>query len=178
MENLLASMQRIIRNKNFVTIVGVILILVLLYWGYNSQINKATKPVLVPVATQTIQPRTEITDDMIEMVKIPNTIAQRGNFYTTRNSVVGKYSNVNTVIPAGSMFYTDTVIEQSKLPDSVFVKVKKGEIVYNFDVDIESTYGNSIYPGNKIDIYMKTGNGTNEKVMLGKLVENVEVLAV
>ena len=43
---------------------------------------------------------------------------------------------------------------------------------------MESTYGNSIYPGNKIDIYMKTGNGTDEKVMLGKLVENVEVLAV
>jgi len=105
-------------------------------------------------------------------------ISVKDNVITNRNLVVGKYSNVNTVIPKGSMFYQDTVIDQSKLPDSIFVKVKKGEIVYNFDVDMESTYGNSIYPGNKIDIYMKTGNGTEEKVMLGKLIENVEVLAV
>lgn len=177
MENIVASAQRIIRNKNFVTIVGVILILVLLYWGYSTQINRAVEPVMVPVATQTIQPRTEITDDMVEMVSMPS-ISIRNNVLTTKNLVVGKYSNVNTVIPAGSMFYTDTVVDQSKLPDSVFVKVKKGDVVYNFDVDIESTYGNSIYPGNKIDIYMKTGNGTDEKVMLGKLVKNVEVLAV
>lgn len=177
MNQFMASAQRIIRNKNFITIAGIILALFLLYWGYSSQINKAVEPVMVPVAVETIQPRTEITSDMIEMVEMP-AVSVKDNVITSRNLVVGKYSNVNTVIPAGSMFYQDTVVEQSKLPDSVFVKVKKGEIVYNFDVDMESTYGNSIYPGNKIDIYMKTGDGTDEKVMLGKLVENVEVLAV
>ena len=177
MNQFIASAQRILRNKNFVTIAGVILVLVLLYWGYSSQINKAVEPVLVPVATETIQPRTEITSDMIEMVEMP-AVSVRDNVIVNRNLVVGKYSNINTVIPAGSMFYQDTVVDQSKLPDSVFVKVKKGEVVYNFDVDMESTYGNSIYPGNKIDIYMKTGDGTDEKVMLGKLVQNVEVLAV
>ena len=43
---------------------------------------------------------------------------------------------------------------------------------------MESTYGNSIFPGNMIDIYMKVGDGTDERIMLGKLIENVEVLAV
>jgi len=43
---------------------------------------------------------------------------------------------------------------------------------------METSFGNSIFPGNKIDIYMKIGNGNDEKIMLGKLVENVEVLAV
>ena len=177
MENVLVSAQRILRNKNFITIAGVIIILVLLYWGYSSQINKAVQPITVPVATETIQPRTEITDDMVDLIDMP-AISVTDNVIKYKNGVVGKYSNINTVIPAGSMFYTDTVIEKSKLPDSVFIKVKKGEIVYNFPVDIESTFGNSIYPGNKIDIYMKTGDGTDEKIMLGKLVENIEVLAV
>ena len=36
-----------------------------------------------------------------------------------------------------------------------FAKVKSGEVVYNFPVDMESTYGNSIFPGNKIDIYIE-----------------------
>ena len=177
MENLIASARRIMRNKNFVTIVGVILILILLYWGYSSQINNAVQPVTVPVAVSTIQPRTEITSSMVEMVDMP-AISIGENVITSRNAVIGKYSNVNTVIPQGSMFYTDTVIDKEKLPDAVFVKVKKGQILYNFHVDIESTYGNSIMPGNKIDIYMKTGNGTEEKIMIGKLIENIEVLAI
>ncbi len=177
MNNFLASAQRFLKNKNTVTILGVIIILVLLYIGYSSQINNAVQPVRVPVATETIQPRTEITSDMVTLVDMP-AISIGDNVITDRNSVVGNYSNVNSVIPKGSMFYTDTVVTKSKLPDSVFLKVKKGEVVYNFPVDMETTYGNSIYPGNKIDIYMKTGNGNDEKVMLGKLVENVEVLAV
>ena len=43
---------------------------------------------------------------------------------------------------------------------------------------MESTYGNSIFPGNMIDIWMKVGDGDQEKIMLGKLIENIEVLAV
>ena len=60
MNNFLASAQRFLKNKNTVTIIGVIIILVLLYIGYSSQINKAVQPLRVPVATETIQPRTEI----------------------------------------------------------------------------------------------------------------------
>ena len=177
MNNFVASAQRFLKNKNTITILGVIGILVLLYIGYSSQINNAVQPVSVPVALETIQPRTEITDDMVEMVDMPN-ISVKDNVIRSKDAVVGKYSNINSVIPAGSMFYTDTVIEKSKLPDSVFIKVKKGEVVFNFPVNMETTYGNSIFPGNKIDIYMKTGDGSDEKVMLGKLVENVEVLAI
>ena len=178
MENILAKVKGLLKNKNLVTIVGVIVVLGLLYWGYSTQINNAVVPVEVPVAAKDIQPRTEITDDMVTMIEVP-TIAVSEKVITSKATIVGKYSNVNALIPEGSMFYKNTVIEENKIPDSVFENVKKGEIVYSFDVDIHSTYGNSIMPGNKIDIYMKTGNGTvEEKVMLGKLVENLKVLAV
>ncbi len=177
MNSVMDSFKRFFQNKNVVTIVGVVIILILLYVGYSSQINKAVDPVSVPVATETIQPRTEITDDMVEEVDMPN-ISISDNVITSKAAIVGKYSNVNTVIPAGSMFYTDTVINKDELPDAAFTKVKAGEVVYNFPVDMDSTYGNSIFPGNKIDIYMKVGNGDEEKIMVGKLLENVEVLAV
>lgn len=177
MNNFVASAQRFLKNKNTITIIGVIIILVLLYIGYSGQINKAVEPIKVPVAVETIQPRTEITDDMVELVDMPN-ISISDNVLRTKNAVVGKYSNINSVIPRGSMFYTDTVVDKSKLPDSVFVKVKKGEKVLLMKVDTETTYGNSIFPGNVIDLYMKVGNGTDEKVMVGKLVSNVTVLAV
>lgn len=177
MNNLLESVKRFTKNKNTVTIIGVIVILVLLYIGYSMQINGAIEPVSVPVALKTIQPRTEITDDMVQIINMPN-ISVSGNVITSKSAIVGKYSNVNSVIPEGSMFYTDTVITKDKLPDAAFTKVKTGEVVYNFPVDMETTYGNSIFPGNKIDIYMKVGNGTEEKVMIGKLISNIDVLAV
>lgn len=176
MENLLESAKRIFKNKNTVTIIGVIVILVLLYIGYSTQINNAVSPISVPVATQTIQPRTEITDDMVQTIDMPN-ISVGSNVITSKGLIVGKYSNVNSVIPEGSMFYTEMVISKDELPDAAFTKVKSGEIVYSFPVNMESTYGNSIFPGNKIDIYMKVGNGSDEKVMIGKLIENIEVLA-
>ncbi len=177
MNNVMNSIKKVLKNKNIVTIIGVVVILILLYVGYSTQINKAVEPISIPVATETIQPRTEITDDKVKIIDMPN-VSLSDNVIRSKAQIVGKYSNVNSVIPEGSMFYTDTVINKDELPDAAFAKVKADEVVYNFPVDMESTYGNSIFPGNKIDIYMKVGDGTDEKIMIGKLLENIEVLAV
>ena len=177
MNNLMASAKKFLRNKNMVTIIGVVIILILLYVGYSTQINRAVEPIQIPVATQTIQPRTEITDDMVQLIDMPN-VSLSENVIRSRAQIVGRYSNVNSVIPEGSMFYTDTVVEADELPDAAFSKIKAGEVAYNFPVNMESTYGNAIMPGNMIDIYMKIGDGRDEKIMLGKLIENIEVLAI
>ena len=176
MKNILVSLRRITKNKNTVTIIGVIIILVLLYWGYSKQVNDSVRPVTMPIAATTIQPRTEITDDMVETIEVPR-IMVFNNVITSRALVVGKYSNVNALIPQGSLFYADALINEKDLPDSAFVEVKEGDIPYAFRVDIDTTYGNSIYPGNKIDIWMKAEDADG-KVMVGKLIENVEVIAV
>lgn len=177
MNNLLDSLKRFLKNKNTVTIIGVIFILVLLYIGYSTQINRAVEPVNVPVAAQNIQPRTLITADMVNNVDMPS-ISISENVITSSGAIIGKYSNVNTLIPAGSMFYRETVIDAKELPDAALVELKSGEIAYNFPIDMDSTYGNSIMPGNRIDIYMKYGDGTDENVTLGKLLNNIKVLAV
>ena len=179
MENLQMIVQKFLKNKNLVTIIGIIIILILLYFGYSYQINSAVKPVTVPVAAKTIQPRTEITDAMVTTIDMPN-ISVDNNVITSKMAIVGKYSNVNALIPKGSMFYKDSIINKEDLPDSVFIKVKKGETLTALKVNMETTYGNSIMPGSYIDIYMKAGTKTNEgsKVMVGRLVENAEVLAV
>ena len=137
MNNLVESIKRVFQNKNTVTIIGVIVILVLLYIGYSTQINRAVNPVSVPVATQTIQPRTEITSDMVKQVDMPN-ISVEENVVRTKAAVVGKYSNINSVIPAGSMFYKEMLITKDDLPDAAFIKLKSGEVPYNFRVNMLS----------------------------------------
>lgn len=176
MSNILLSIKKFFTNKNVVTVIGIIVILGLLYWGYNSTINSQVKPVKIPVATTTIQPRTLITDDMIEFIEVPS-ISVSSNVERIKANIVGKYTAINTVIPAGSMFYNDVLIEQDQLPDSAFTAVKDGERPYNLAVTTATTYGNSIFPGNKIDVFMKA-TAENGQVMVGRLLAQVEVLAV
>lgn len=175
--NILVSIKRFLTNKNTVTILGVIVVIAILYFGYNYQLNKAITPIKnIPIAKTAIQPRTLITKDMISYIDVVPQMLKEG---VIRNSagIIGKYSNYNTLIPAGSMFYAETVVSQDELPDSAFVNVKDGEVPYSFPVTMASTYGNSIMPGNYIDIYMKAKDD-NGRLVVGKLVENVEVLSV
>lgn len=176
MNNIIISIKRFFTNKNTVTILGVILVIAIIYFGYNSQIKKATNPVRIPIAKETIQPRTLITKDMIKYVSIPS-VAISENVIRNESAIVGKYSAINTVIPSGSMFYSGVVVSADQMPDSLFDNIKEGEIPYNFPVTMASTYGNSVVPGNYVDIYMKAVDD-NQEIMVGKLLENVQVLAV
>ena len=177
MNNFIIAFKRFLKNKNTVTILGVTAIILILFIGYRYQINKMVSPVSgIPVAAETIQPRTKITSDMIEYVNVAPIVLQ-SNVIRTASSIIGKYSNYNTVIPAGSLFYNDVVVDEEDLPDAAFVDIKDDEVPYNLPVNMETTYGNSIYPGNYVDIYMKAID-TNGKLMVGKLIENVKVLAV
>ena len=51
MNNVMNSVKKVLKNKNIVTIIGVVVILILLYVGYSTQINKAVEPISIPVAT-------------------------------------------------------------------------------------------------------------------------------
>ena len=176
MNNLKASMKKFFGNKNTVTILGVILCLVILYIGYNYRINSKVELVSVPYAKQTIQPRTYITDDMIGTMNVPKSFLV-GNYYTTTKSIIGKYSNYNTMIAKGSLFYTDLVVDEKDLPDSAFSDVPEGYTVIIYPVNIYSTYANSMAPGSYINIYYKSLNDDGE-VMFGKFISNIEVLDV
>lgn len=175
--NILVSIKRFFLNKNTVTILGVIIVIAILYFGYNYQLNKEITPIKnIPIAKETIQPRTEITSDMIDYINVVPSMLKSGVIRNSGN-IVGKYTNYNTMIPAGSMFFVETVIDQDELPDAVFENIKEGDIPYSFPVTMTTTYGNSIMPGNYIDIYMKAKDD-NGQLIVGKLVENIEVLSV
>ena len=177
MNNFIIAIKRFFQNKNTVTVIGIFLIILVLFIGYRYQINKMVSPVTnIPVAAETIQPRTKITSDMLDYVDIAPIVLQN-NVIRNKSQIIGKYTAPSTVIPKGSLFYTDTVVEESELPDAAFVELEEGQVPYNFPVTMATTYGNSIYPGNYIDIYMKAYN-ENGTLMVGKLIENVKILAV
>ena len=180
----MTGLRKFISNKNTVTIIGVLLGVIVLYIGYNYRIKSAVSPVKVPYAKETIAPGTKITEDMVGVIEVPPAML-KGDALQDSGDVVGKYSNNDSVIPEGSLFYARSVVKQGDLVDSIIKDYPDGYVLYNLAVNMETTYGNSIFPGNYIDIYLKAVNSAEDadatqkdKIMLGKLFENVKVLAV
>ena len=171
----MGNFKKFLKNKNTVTILGVLACLVILYAGYTMRINQKTALVDVYYANQTIQPKTLITEEMVSRMSVPESFI-KGTYYRNYNDIVGKYSNYNTAIAEGSLFYSDLLVEEENLPDAMFYDVNEGERIVSFPVTTESTYGNSIMPSNKVDIYVKIMEG--EKVVYGQYFEKVEILAV
>lgn len=184
--NFSISIKRFFTNKNTVTIVGVLLAVVVLYVGYNYRIKSAINPISVPYATQSISSRTKITSDMIGSIEVPPAML-KGNVITEVSKIVGKYTNINTVIPKGSLFYGDSVVSQSALPDSIIYNYPEEYVLVNMSVNTTNTYGNKMFPENYIDIYIKAVNkidegnmtsDTKDKIMVGKLLQNVKIIDV
>lgn len=184
--NFSMSIKKFFMNKNTVTIVGVLLAVVILYVGYNYRVQSAINPITVPYARQTISPKTKITSDMIGSIQVPPAMIA-GKAITEVSQIVGKYVRYDTIIPQGSLFYQDVVVSQSDLPDSIIYNYQDGWVLVNMPVTTALTYGNKMYPGNYIDIYVKAVNkideenitsSTQDKIMVGKLLENVQIIDV
>ncbi len=182
----MTGLKKFLQNKNTVTVIGVIAAIVILYVAYNMRVQAAINPVPVPYAKVQIEPGVQITSDMVGIREVPPSMLE-GKVITAQNQVIDKYSSADTVIPEGSLFYERTVVEKEQLPANIILTYPKGYVLYNMTVNTASTYGNSIYPGNYIDIYLKAVNKIAEgaqvtedadKIMLGKLLQNVKVLAV
>ena len=86
MGNIVTTIKRFISNKNTITILGVLLGIVVLYFGYNYRVDQAIDTVMVPFAKQTITATSEITQEMISTVEVLRTfvssrdVASSGKF--------------------------------------------------------------------------------------------------
>ena len=180
MGNLAIGFKKFMQNKNTVTVVGVILAIVILYIAYTMRIKSSINPISVTYASQQIPAGTQITESMIKTMEVPPAMLA-GDVITNIGEIVDKYSAADTVIPKGSLFFKRSVVEKEQLPANIILDYPKGYVLYNLSVDTASTYGNSVYPGNYIDIYLKAVNtlseaqiidsqykGRADQVMLGK----------
>lgn len=186
MNSFVYKLKNFLTNKNTVTIVLAIVALGVLYFFYNYRINQKTNPTSVPYARQNIPAKTQITSNMVGVADVPLAMV-KGDVITDTSKIVNRYVNADCTIPEGSLFYQRAVVDLSDLPDSIIYEYPEDYVPVNLSVTTETTYGNKMYPGNYIDIYIKAVNridednitsATEDKIMVGKLLKNVKVLAV
>ena len=161
MNNLGLSLKKFFTNKNTVTIIGVVAILVILYFMYTKQIQKATKEIEVPVAKETIYPQTLIDSSKITTIKVAQA-AKPKDAILSRGAIENHYTGVGVTVPKGSMFYKEYIVTAEELPGNWLTKLEPQSVnslelerPYSFPVNVATTFGNSIQPGDYVDFYLK-----------------------
>lgn len=178
MGNLLTPFKRFLGNKNTVTILGVLLGIVVLYIGYDWRVKQSTNPVSVPFAKEEIKSRTKIDETMIGHTDVPASfVSSSSNLLRNSSDIIGKYVSYATTIPKNSLFYSEVLVNGSDMPDSSFANIPDGYTIFSLSVDNHKTYGNSIFPGNRIDLYMRATDDSG-LLIYGNLIESIEVLDV
>lgn len=171
------AIKRFIQNKNTVTIFLLIIGLAILYWAYWWRIDKAIEPISVPYAKVDIEPRTLITQDMIGVRSVAGKTVTQGKVIMDTSLIIDKYCNYNIEIPADSLFFEGSLVAWEDLPSSLYEDIPDGNTIVALPVTMDSTYGNSIFEGNYIDLYY-SGSTDQGQIMVGKFIESIKILAV
>ena len=176
MDSLLIGVKRFFKNKNTVMIFAVVASLAILYFAYNARIKKATEPQSVPYAISKIEPRTKITAEMVGTRKVPGSVIT-ANVITNTDNIINYYVSNKVEIPKDSLFYKNTLLTWDELPSSLYENIPEGNTIVYLPVDMDKTYGNSIFEGNYIDLYY-SGVDKDGKRLVGKFIESIQVKAV
>ncbi len=180
MGNLMLKLKRFLGNKNTVTILCVIAGVAVLLIGYNYRVNQAVQPINVPYALTRMEPKSKVEADNVGTIKVSGAfVEQTEDLITSKAYILNNewYVNYDTVIPEGGLFYKSQLVTKEDLPDTAFDDIDEGATIFSLSVNSHSTYGNSIMPGNFIDLYLKATD-ENGKVIFGKFIESIKVLSV
>ncbi len=177
MGSLINTFKRFVANKNTVTILGVIAGVLVLWGFYNYRVGTAISPTKVPYALNAIGATEQIKEEDIGWIEVNSKFLSKVDIIRDKNQIVGKYVTTGTSIPVGGLFYKSQVVKKEELPNTIFDNIPDGHTISGIKVDIHTTYGNSIYPGDIIDLYLKAVDDNN-KILFGKFVEKITVLDV
>lgn len=126
------------------------------------------------IAAEDIPPRAKITEKDLAEIEIAHDYLL-SNTYTNKAEIVGKYTEIQGMIPAGSVFYKHMLHEEADLPDHPTLQLKEGESSYGVQVDVASL--GSIVEGQHVDIHV--GIVKRESTPLtGILMQNARVLCI
>jgi len=179
MGNVGIALKRFLGNKNTISIIGILVGIIVIYFAYNWRVASAIDPIYIPIATQNIPGNTQITDQMVGNIRINRSAVNASrNLIRERNQVIGQYVSSTTTITTGSFFYRGQLVNAQERP-ALIQNLRPGYALFYLSVNLVNTYGNSIMPGDFIDIFLSAERtGADRRVLFGKFISSIEVLAV
>ena len=180
MGNILVKIKRFFQNKNTVTIICVLAGILVLYIGYNWRVNSATQPVSIPYAKNTLESQHVITRDDIGYVEVASSVVEKmPNLIRNANLLIGKEVTYGNTVQMNGFFCQSDVADSATNQEnsSKLLGMEDGYSPITIDVDLHSTYGNAMYPGNYIDLWFR-GTDESGRLMYGKFIQSIKILDV
>ena len=147
-------MNKFLFRKVLALVVAVIAVIAV-YFYTETTIQTEVAPTNVVVAMVDIPPHTEITKDMVIVREIPGKSLPTDNPYASKlEDVVGKYTVEGYGISSKGFVNGKKIVKKEELPDSGLLELKEGEYAFSTSVDLETSHGNTIRPGTKVDLYV------------------------
>ena len=128
------------------------------------------------VASHDIMPRTCINEEDLQTIKVPNVYLDDKAFID-KEDIIGKYTEIQGMIPKGSLFYKSMLANQEDLADYPATKLLEGQIAYSLTVNIIELSGNTIVEDQRVDVYV-TLLGKDNIPIVDKLISNARVLSI
>lgn len=126
------------------------------------------------IAAHDIPPRSLIkAEDLIE-VRIPSGYMM-DHTVNDRKKIIGRYTDIQGKIPAGSPFYQSMLYNVEQLPDHPVQQLRRGQSAYSIETDVASA-GN-ITAGMRIDVHVSIDRRDSTPVT-GCVLENARVISI
>ena len=182
MGNIVTTFKRFLSNKNTVTILGVLLGIIVLYVGYNYRVSNAIEKVSIPYAKKTIGSTEQITKDVVGTREVLKSLTSESKtLLTSTNAVLNTTTpycvEIGTSVPQGAFFYQEQVVPCQSINSNAIKNMPDGYKPVTLKVDIQSTYGNSMQPGDYIDLFAKMTSDEG-KIIYGQFITKLPILDV
>ncbi len=179
-ENIKVNLKRFVSNPNTMTFLLVIVLIIVVYFVYNSLVNRAVSPVTLSYSTKLLSEETEITGDVVSTVKLSGTFVTSSGeeLVQSRGQILNKYVALGYQIPQNSFFYKSAITDESNTNKRVTDDIPDGYTSFQLDVNFHKTYGCSIMPGNYIDLYFKAKSDNSDKIIFDLFIKSIRVEAV
>lgn len=168
-------MKMDIVRKVFGVVALSLALLLTLHQAVGMLAEKKMELVTTFVAARDIPPRTKIEEaDLLEM-QVPQAYLME-YACTQKEEIIGRYTEIAGMIPAGSPFYRTMLFEESELPDYPATLLREGQSAYSLAVDLTRA-GGSPAAGMYVDVF-GTVAGRDGTMVSGALLEHVRILSV
>ena len=125
------------KKRYVIGCIGFILIAVVSYFLFQVALDNAVDLVEVPFAKKTLYAHQMIQEKDIEMREIPSVYVQ-SDVLLKKDDIVGKYVDLSSKIPKGSLFYEDFLVSNEELENLPSLLLKEGQMAYPIQVNLGS----------------------------------------
>ena len=92
------------------------------------------------------------------------------------SELTDKYICVGNAVPQNGFFYKSQLCNKEQIQNRLTDSLQEGWTLYSLDVNMKTTYANTILPDSYIDLYLSAVDG--DEILYGALIKSIPVLDV